>query len=363
MNFPNIYNIKDYRLLAVVPLALLAIAVMFIPNIKLGVEFSGGTLISLDLEEKIADVSQLKTALEADGLKADLKLYDTTAGQRLEIELPQSNDLIAAEKLRAEFDSLLPRVSTLEVEAQQNESKKSEYKAEYEKAESMVKEMYAIAGLKYEKQENASVNQLDKNIRSAYKEVYAKYEKSIITPIDKNIKYKNISIKTVSPLLSASFIETALKVALVSAILSSLFVFLSFRTFIPSIAVITGAFCDIIIALGAMGFFGIPLTLASFAALLMIVGFSLDTDILLTSRMIKQKGDPREKAYDSMKTGLTMSIMAIISFGTLFALASITHISTYYEISSVALAGLVGDMFATWGINAVILLWYVEGKR
>lgn len=363
MNFPNIYNIKNYKLLAIVPLILLVIATLFIPNIKLGVEFSGGTLITLDLEERIENTHQLKSALEADGLKADLKLYDTTTGQRLEIELPQSDDLIAAENLRAKFNSLLFNVSTLEIEAQQNESKKAEYKAEYDKAESIVKEMYAVAGLEYKKEENGSVNKLDKDIRSAYKEVYAKYEKSIITPIDKNIKYKNISIKTVSPPLSASFIETALKVAAVSAVLSSLFVFLFFRSLIPSIAVITGALCDIIIALGAMGLFGIPLTLASFAALLMIVGFSLDTDILLTMRMLKQKGDPRQKAYESMKTGLTMSIMAIISFTTLFILASITHISTYYEISSVALAGLIGDMFATWGINAVILLWYIENRR
>ena len=80
-------------------------------------------------------------------------------------------------------------------------------------------------------------------------------------------------------------------------------------------------------------------------------------------RMLKRRGDPREKAHHAMKTGLTMSATAMIAFGGLFLLALLTHIPTYYQISAVALAGLVGDVFATWGINAVLLLWHVEREE
>lgn len=363
MNFPNIYSIKDYRLLAIVPLVLLAFAIFFIPNVRLGVEFSGGTLVSLELDERISDIAGLKAALEADGLKAEVRVYEAASGQKAEIELPQSEVLIEAERLRADFDKILPFASELEVAAEQNSSKKDEYLLKYSEAEQIVKGMYALAKMDYEHSNKTSVNELDRKIGMAYSEIYSNYENSIIGPINKNIKYRTISIRTVSPLLSSTFIDTALKVAIVSAVLSSSFVLLFFRSLVPSIAVILGALCDIVMALGAMGLFGIPLTLPSFAALLMLVGFSLDTDVLLTMRMLKQKGDPREKAHDAMKTGLTMSTMAIVAFGVLFILASITHISTYYEIASVALAGLIGDIFATWGINAVILLWYLEHKR
>ena len=140
-------------------------------------------------------------------------------------------------------------------------------------------------------------------------------------------------------------------------------VFFFFRSIVPSIAVLTGALSDVTIAMGAMGLFGIPLTLQSFAALLMLIGFSLDTDILLTTRMLKRKGNPRDNAYDAMKTGMTMSVMAIVAFSALFILAMLTHISTYYEISAVAIAGLVGDVFATWGINGVIVLYFTEKKQ
>lgn len=363
MGIPNIYNIKDYRLLAIPPLILLVLAIIYIPNIKLGVEFNGGTLLSMDLEEKTSNLDALKEAFAAEGTHANIQSYETPVGQKIEIELPQSETLIKAEELREKFDKITQEASSLEVEAAQNISKKDEYEKKYAECEQLVKEMYSIAKMEYVPAEKKSINDLDKKITNAYKEIYSNYEKDILNKIGKVIKYKSISVKTVSPLLSASFIDTALKVALVAAILSALFIFLYFRLFVPSVAVLVGATCDVVIALGAMGFFGVPLTLASFAALLMLVGFSLDTDILLTMRMLKQKGNPREHAYDAMKTGLTMSSMALVSFGVLFALAAITHISTYYEIAAVALAGLIGDMFATWGINAVMLLYYLEHRR
>ncbi len=190
--------------------------------------------------------------------------------------------------------------------------------------------------------------------------MYGDYENSISGPIEKHLHYDSISVQTVSPLLSTQFIGKALWVVLGSAVLSIVFVFIFFRDPFPAAAVLCGAFSDVTIAMGAMGLFGIPFTLPSFAALLMLIGFSLDTDVLLTMRILKRRGDPREKAYHAMLTGLTMSVTAMVAFIALFLLAMLTHIPTYYEISAVALAGLVGDMFATWGIDAVLLLWHVE---
>jgi preprotein translocase subunit SecF len=95
----------------------------------------------------------------------------------------------------------------------------------------------------------------------------------------------------------------------------------------------------------------------------MLIGFSLDTDILLTTRvMTRTEGTPRERAYEAMKTGVMMAFVSIIGFSALFVLSLFTQISTYYQISAVAIFGLVGDIFATWCTNAVIVLWDVERK-
>jgi len=358
MDFPNIFK-GDYRLLAIAPLILVVISLFFIPQVKLGVDFTGGTLISLTLDHEI-NAEELKQDLASEGLEADVQVFETAVGYKAEVEVPQSDNLVRAEELKVEFAEVLAEASFLEVEANTNESAVGEYNAAKAETEAVADEMFAMTSLRRSDFNISGMNDLDRAFKEAYQRVYSDYEESISGPIDKHVDYDSISVQTVSPLLSTHFIDKAFNVVLLSGILSVVFVFLFFRTVVPSIAVIVGAFCDILIALGAMGLFGIPLTLPSFAALLMLVGYSLDTDILLTMRMLKRKGDPREKAHDSMKTGLTMSITGLIAFSSLFILSTLTHIPTYYEISAVALAGLIGDMFATWGLNAVMLLWHVE---
>jgi len=357
---PNIYH-GDYRLLALAPLILMAVAIFFIPSIEMGVDFQGGTLVTLSVDGQI-DAELLQTQLRDEGLNAEVKAFDTAVGNMIEIEVPQSEDIIKAEELKDLFNELLPKVSQLEVAAYQNSSYEQEYRTNKAELDGIADELFELAEVKRSEMNISTSNDLQKRFDDSYTKIYQLYQQSISGPIDKYVKYNSISVQTVSPTLTAHFIDKVIGVIIFSAILSVILVFLFFRSLIPSLAVLTGAFCDIIIALGAMGLIGIPLTLPSFAALLMLVGFSLDTDILLTTRMLKRKGDPKENAYDAMKTGLTMSVTGIIAFSALFILSIMTHIPTYYEISAVALAGLVGDMFATWGINAVIILYYVEKR-
>lgn len=357
---PNIYK-GDYRLLAAVPLLMIIASLYFIPSIKMGVDFQGGTVITLSLKEKM-EAAELQEALRQEGLDATVRVFDTAVGYRAEIEVPQSPDLVKADKLKEEFNTLLPEVAYLEVAALQNSSNSEAYRVKKAGLDEIADQMFALAKMKRSEMNITGTNDLQKRFGEAYSAVFANYQKSISGPINKHVDYEAISVQTVSPALSTHFIETAVNVVIMAVILSLVLVFFFFRDFVPSIAVLTGALSDMVIALGAMGLLGVPLTLASFAALLMLLGFSLDTDILLTTRMLKRKGNPRENAFDAMKTGLTMSAMAIIAFAALFVLATITHIPTYYEISAVALAGLVGDIFATWGINGVIILHHVEKK-
>ena len=358
---PNIYQ-GDYRRLALLPIVLIILSLYFIPTIKMGVDFEGGTVVTLSLTESV-DAEQLQTQLRDEGLDASVRVFETAVGYRAEVEVPQSESLTRADELKGEFNGLLPMVSYLEIASLQNASQNAAYLEKKAELDEIADELFALAGIPRSSLNLTSTNDLQREFSSAYSKVYSDYQDSISGPLERHVSYDSISVQTVSPGLSTHFIETAINVVIMAAVLSLILVFLFFRAITPSVAVLTGAFCDIVIALGAMGLFGIPLTLASFAALLMLLGFSLDTDILLTTRMLKRKGDPRENAHDAMKTGLTMSITAVIAFSALFVLAIITRIPTYYEISAVALAGLIGDMFATWGINGVMILHHVESRR
>ena len=71
------------------------------------------------------------------------------------------------------------------------------------------------------------------------------------------------SYQSVGPLLSEQSLTQVYYALAFAFIFMSITVFIIFRNFVPSMAVILAAFCDIIIAIGGMSLFGIPLSLAS----------------------------------------------------------------------------------------------------
>jgi preprotein translocase subunit SecF len=138
-------------------------------------------------------------------------------------------------------------------------------------------------------------------------------------------------------------------------------VFLYFRTFVPSIAVILAAFSDLIVTLAVINLMGIKLSTAGIAAFLMIIGYSVDTDILLTTRLVKRThGTVMSRLMESMKTGMTMSATTIV----VVTLALIfTQSETIRQIMTILLVGLMIDVINTWIQNAGIIRIYLERKK
>jgi preprotein translocase subunit SecF len=174
------------------------------------------------------------------------------------------------------------------------------------------------------------------------------------------------SFRSVGPLLSAQSLNQVYWALAFAFIFMSITVFIIFRNFVPSMAVIFAALSDIIIAIGGMSLFGIPLSLASVGALLMLIGYSVDTDILLTTRVLKRReGTINERAIDAMKTGFTMAAAAIGSMVALYLV--VVYLMPYAqvlgEIAAVLIIGLVADVMVTWLMNLGILRWYMEGRR
>ncbi|MBO7715001.1 MAG: protein translocase subunit SecF [Methanobrevibacter sp.] len=181
-----------------------------------------------------------------------------------------------------------------------------------------------------------------------------------------NGKAKVISYNEIGPVLS----EEAMGQIYVAMIFAFLFmaitVFVVFREPVPSVAIILAALCDILIALGGMSIFKIPLSIASVGALLMLIGYSVDTDILLTTRLLKRReGTVEERAKNAMYTGLTMSFAAIAAMGILFVVTKILmpEATTLSNISAVLVIGLVGDILSTWLMNLGILKTYIDWRQ
>ena len=158
--------------------------------------------------------------------------------------------------------------------------------------------------------------------------------------------------------LGASFFKETMIALLLAFLFMGFVVFLYFRTIIPSLAVILAAFSDIIVTLAIVNLLGIKLSTAGIAAFLMLIGYSVDTDILLTTRMLKRKeGSLNERIMEAMKTGLTMTIttLTVVTLALIFSQSS-----TIQQIMLILFIGLFVDIINTWIQNVGILRWYLD---
>jgi len=172
-------------------------------------------------------------------------------------------------------------------------------------------------------------------------------------------KYPDASISQISETFGKSLQYQAVIALIFSFIGMAIVIFLSFRTFIPSIAVVLSAFADMVMTAAVMNIIGISLTLGTTAALLMLIGYSVDSDILLTNRVLKRQGKLNDKLTGAFHTGIIMTSTTFAAATALFIVSWFGSIQILTEISAVLLIGLVADILNTWLTNVGILKWYV----
>jgi preprotein translocase subunit SecF len=170
------------------------------------------------------------------------------------------------------------------------------------------------------------------------------------------------SVEQIGPSLGESFWVQAQLGMILAFVFMGIIVFVIFRKFVTSSAVILSAVFDITMTLGFMQILGIELSMAGFAAILMLIGYSVDTDIMLTSRLMRdEKSDENlnEKIIHALKTGLAMTFTTI---GALTVLIKLPISPVLTGIASILLIGLVFDIVNTWLMNSTVLKIYLERK-
>ncbi|NQU79376.1 protein translocase subunit SecF [Candidatus Woesearchaeota archaeon] len=177
---------------------------------------------------------------------------------------------------------------------------------------------------------------------------------------DRTGGFEKFSMETMGSALGEAFFKQILLAILIAFALMSLVVFFAFKTFVPSAAVILSAVSDIIMTIAVIDLLQIRIETAGIAALLMLIGYSVDTDILLTTRVVKRtEGAVFDRVVGAMKTGMTMTVtsLAAVTVALVF-----TQSETLKQIMLILFIGLIFDMLNTWIQNAGILRWYMEGK-
>jgi preprotein translocase subunit SecF len=196
--------------------------------------------------------------------------------------------------------------------------------------------------------------------RAVSKIIEAKLEEEKAKKFIDELGISSYSIEVTSPELGMGFFRQLIIAIGIAFIFMALVVFIIFRTFVPSIAIILAALTDIIGTLAILNILNIEIGAAGIAAFLMLIGYSVDTDIMLTTKVIKARELAlADRLKSSLKTGLTMTLTSLIAIFIAFLL---TNSLVLKQIFMILCIGLCMDMFSTWIGNISIITWHVKKK-
>ena len=178
--------------------------------------------------------------------------------------------------------------------------------------------------------------------------------------LDRKLTTQDYAIEIVGSSLGESFFREIIIAILIAFVLMAIVVFIYFRTIIPSAAVILAVFSDILITLAIVNLLGLRISTAGIAAFLMLIGYSVDTNILLSTRVLKRReGTEMERIYSALKTGIMMSSTTLIAITSALIF---TQSEVIRQIMIILLIGLLIDLINTWIQNVAILRMYLERK-
>lgn len=177
---------------------------------------------------------------------------------------------------------------------------------------------------------------------------------------------KDFTVQKIGASLGSSFFNQLLRGMVFAFIFMAITVFVYFKIvsgkwlWLPGLFVVWTAFVDILCTLAVVTLSGVHLSAAGLAAFLMLIGYSVDTDILLTVRALKgTDATLNARVRSAVRTGILMSLTA---FGAVIVGYFFAEAETIKQIMFILSAGMIFDIIHTWLTNAGLLRWYLEKK-
>ena len=111
-----------------------------------------------------------------------------------------------------------------------------------------------------------------------------------------------------------------------------------------------------------VNFLEIKISTAGIAAFLLVIGYSVDTDILMTTKVLKrvEGGSTMERLISSAKTGLTMTASTFVALSVGYFVAGSLILKQMFLIIVLA---LLTDVITTYFMNSGIFIWYKERRK
>ena len=167
--------------------------------------------------------------------------------------------------------------------------------------------------------------------------------------------------ETVGPVLGNIFFEQVRLILIAAFILMSAVIFLIYRNVFSSIGIVFALLGNIITTLALTSVLGISLSFAGFAGLLMLIGFTVDTNIVLTSKISAKTGESFRTRY---KKALVTGVTLVATITATMGLVSVVSTSKLLvNIAEVLVIGFLADLIFTWIFNAGLLEIYFKKKH
>ncbi len=169
------------------------------------------------------------------------------------------------------------------------------------------------------------------------------------------------TLQEIGPSIGNIFFQQTQLALIVAFILMAITVFILFRSVVPSLIVILAATANITITIAVLHMTGVSLSLPVIAALLMVIGYSVDTNMVLTSELLKSNNrNVSNGIKKAMKTGLTMTATIFVALIAMYFLAGSVVIE---QIAFVLIIATLFDAPTTWMTNAGVLRLWLARKR
>jgi len=168
----------------------------------------------------------------------------------------------------------------------------------------------------------------------------------------------DFSIETIGPVLGELFLIQMVYILISAFVLMSVIIFIAYRNIVSSFTIVFAVLANIITTLAITSVLGIQISLAGFAGLLMLIAYSVDTNILLTSKVLNSNLENFKNNYKkALTTGLTL-VATIVA--TMLLVLVFSSSKLLVNIAEILVIGFIVDLAYTWIFNSTILEFWVR---
>lgn len=187
-----------------------------------------------------------------------------------------------------------------------------------------------------------------------------------VNDVVKNLKSSGVVInsfssESIGSFLGNLFFEQVVSILFVGFVFMSIVIFMIYRSPITSFGIVFASLANILTTLAITSLLGIKISFAGFAALLMLIAYTVDTNIVLTNRVLRSTPENFRHQYKkALSTGLTL--IATITF-TMLVILLFSPSKLLQNVSQILIVGFLFDLPYTWIFNSSMLKWWIESRH